>query len=156
VDVAREAGLVAPVIYGNPDSAEYILEAVGCGCASIDYDNDGSMDIFLLSGSQLAGPPPSSTNRGYKNNRDGTFTDVTDKSGLRDVGWVSAVCVGDYNNDGFDDLFCTYFEQNRLFRNNTLVLRQNPKSEAVGEGSQPKRCRTAILRRSASEEDALV
>jgi len=117
-DVAREAGLISPVIYGNPDSNDYILEAVGCGCAFIDYDNDGWMDIFILSGTRVEGDPPGATNRLYKNNRDGTFSDVTEKSGLRDVGWASGVCVGDYNNDGFEDLFCTYFGQNRLYRNN--------------------------------------
>lgn len=118
VDVAREAGLVEPVIYGRPDYTEYILEAVGCGCAFIDYDNDGWMDIFLLTGTRLSGAPPGTTNRLYKNNRDGTFTDVTEKSGLHDVGWASAVCVGDYNSDGLEDLFCTYFGQNKLYRNN--------------------------------------
>jgi enediyne biosynthesis protein E4 len=117
-DVAREAGLVAPIIYGRPDHTEYILEAIGCGCAFLDYDNDGWMDIFLLTGTRLTGAPPGATNRLYKNNRNGTFTDVTDRAGLRDVGWASAVCVGDYNNDGFDDLFCTYFGQNKLYRNN--------------------------------------
>ena len=118
VDVAREAGLVAPIIYGNPDHTEYILEAIGCGCAFLDYDNDGWMDIFLLTGTRLTGAPPGTTNRLYKNNRDGTFTDVTDKAGLREVGWASALCVGDYDNDGFEDLFCTYFGQNKLYRNN--------------------------------------
>ena len=118
VDVAAAAGLHAPVTYGGVDSKRYILEATGCGCAFLDYDNDGWIDIFLLSGTLLTGNPPEATNRLYKNNRDGTFTDVTDKAGLRDVGWASGVCVGDYNNDGFEDIFCTYFGQNRLFRNN--------------------------------------
>ena len=86
VDVAREAGLVQPVIYGNPDHSEYILEAIGCGCAFIDYDNDGWMDIFLLTGTRLTGAPPGTSNRLYKNNRDGTFTDVTEKAGLRECG----------------------------------------------------------------------
>ncbi|MGA8037045.1 MAG: CRTAC1 family protein [Candidatus Acidiferrales bacterium] len=117
-DVAAAAGLVAPTIYGRPDRKDYILEAVGCGCAFIDYDNDGWMDIFLLSGTRMTGAPPGTTNRLYKNNRDGTFTDVTDKAGLHDVGWASGVCVGDYNNDGFEDLFCTYFGQNKLYKNN--------------------------------------
>src|SRR3954471_639973 len=118
VDVAKEAGLIVPTIYGNPDSKDYILEATGCGCAFLDYDNDGWMDIFLLCGTRIEGAPPDATNRLYKNNRDGTFTDVTEKAGLHSVGWASGVCVGDYNNDGFEDLFCTYFGQNKLFRNN--------------------------------------
>jgi enediyne biosynthesis protein E4 len=118
VDVASAAGLRAPVIYGGVDSKKYILESTGCGCAFLDYDNDGWMDIFLLSGTRLEGAPPGTTNRLYKNNRDGTFTDVTAKAGLEAVGWASGVCVGDYNNDGFDDIFCTYFGQNRLYRNN--------------------------------------
>jgi hypothetical protein len=118
VDVAPSAGLQAPVIYGGVESKKYILEATGCGCAFIDYDNDGWMDIFLLSGTRLTGDPPGATNRLYKNNRDGTFTDVTEKAGLKDVGWASGVCIGDYNNDGFEDIFCTYFGQNRLYRNN--------------------------------------
>jgi len=118
VDVASAAGLHAPVIYGGVESKKYILEGTGCGCAFIDYDNDGWMDIFLLSGTRLEGDPPGATNRLYKNNRDGTFTDVTEKSGLKAVGWASGVCIGDYNNDGFEDIFCTYFGQNRLYRNN--------------------------------------
>src|SRR5258708_15298202 len=117
-DVAREAGLLAPIIYGNPDVTDYILEAVGCGCAFIDHDNDGWMDIFLLSGTRLDGAPPDASNRLYKNSRDGTFSDVTEKAGLRAVDWASAVCIGDYNNDGFEDIFCTCFGQNRLYRNN--------------------------------------
>jgi enediyne biosynthesis protein E4 len=117
-DVAQQAGLHAPVIYGGVDAKKYILEANGCGCAFIDYDNDGWMDIFLLSGTRLAGDPPEATNRLYKNNRDGTFTDVTEKAGLKATGWANGVCIGDYNNDGFDDIFCTYFGQNRLYRNN--------------------------------------
>jgi hypothetical protein len=117
-DVAKQAGLTAPVIYGNPDRKDYILEAIGCGCAFFDYDNDGWLDIFLLSGTLMQGAPAGATNRLYKNNRDGTFTDVTAKAGLLRTGWASAVCVGDYNNDGFEDLFITYFGQNVLYRNN--------------------------------------
>ncbi|MGA2004227.1 MAG: CRTAC1 family protein [Terriglobales bacterium] len=117
-DIAEAAGLHSPVIYGGVDSKKYILEANGCGCAFIDYDNDGWMDIFLLSGTRLDGDPPEATNRLYRNNRDGTFTDVTDKAGLKAVGWANGVCVADYNNDGFDDIFCTYFGHNCLYRNN--------------------------------------
>jgi hypothetical protein len=117
-DIAGKAGLVAPTVYGYPDHKDYILEAVGCGCAFLDYDNDGWMDIFVLTGTRMNGAPGGTTNRLYRNNRDGTFSDVTDKAGLHDVGWASGVCVGDYNNDGFEDLFCTYFGQNKLYRNN--------------------------------------
>ncbi len=118
VDVAEAAGLHAPVIYGDVGSKKYIVETMGCGCAFIDYDNDGWMDIFLLSGTRLNNAVGNLGNRLYKNNRDGTFTDVTEQAGLNAVGWASAVCVGDYNNDGFEDLFCTFFGQNRLYRNN--------------------------------------
>jgi hypothetical protein len=118
VDVASAAGLHAPTIYGGVETKKYILESTGCGCAFIDYDNDGWMDLFLLSGTRLEGAPAGVTNRLYKNNRDGTFTDVTERAGLGAVGWASAVCVGDYNNDGFEDLFCTSFGQNVLYRNN--------------------------------------
>ncbi len=118
VDIASEAGLHDPVIYGGVESKKYILEATGCGCAFIDYDNDGWIDIFLLSGTRLAGDPLGATNRLYKNNRDGTFTDVTDKAGLKQIGWGSGVCIGDFNNDGYEDIFCTYYGQNHLYRNN--------------------------------------
>jgi enediyne biosynthesis protein E4 len=118
VDVSAAAGLRMPVVYGGVENKKYILEATGCGCAFIDYDNDGWMDIFLLSGTRLQSAPADATNRLFKNNRDGTFTDVTEKAGLRSAGWASGVCIGDYNNDGFEDIFCTYFGQNRLYRNN--------------------------------------
>jgi len=117
-DVAAQAGLHAPLIYGEANRKTYILETVGCGCALIDYDNDGWLDVFLLSGTRFDGAPPGTTNRLYKNNRDGTFTDVTEKAGLTRTGWASAVAIGDYDNDGFDDLFLTYWGQNVLYHNN--------------------------------------
>ena len=118
VDVAHQAGLRDPIIYGSVLTPKYIVESTGCGCAFIDYDNDGWMDIFLLSGTRLEGTPDGASNRLYKNNRDGTFTDVTLKAGLHSAGWGSGVCVADYNNDGFDDIFITRFGQNSLYRNN--------------------------------------
>jgi len=117
IDIAAAAGLIAPTIYGGVDHDEYIIEANGCGCAFLDYDNDGWIDIFLLSGTRFGGAPAGTSNRLYKNNRDGTFTDVTRQAGLEVAGWASAVCVADYNNDGYEDIFCTYFGQNRLYRN---------------------------------------
>ncbi len=117
-DVAQRAGLREPVIYGEVDTKTYIIEVVGCGAAFIDYDNDGWMDLFVPSGTRLAGAPPGTTNRLYKNNRDGTFTDVTAKAGLTRAGWAAAVTIGDYNNDGFDDIFLTNYGHNVLYRNN--------------------------------------
>ena len=117
-DIAAQAGLRAPVIYGPPDHMDYILESMGCGVAFLDYDNDGWLDIFLLSGTRREGPVEGATNRLYKNNRDGTFSDVTAKAGLTRQGWACGVTIGDYDNDGFDDIFITGWPQNILYRNN--------------------------------------
>jgi hypothetical protein len=118
VDVAEAAGLTQVMSYGEGTKATYITEIMGGGCAFFDYDNDGWMDIFILGGRRLEGIPPGASNRLYRNNRDGTFTDVTKAAGLMDAAWAVGVCVGDYNNDGFEDLYVTYYGQNRLYRNN--------------------------------------
>jgi hypothetical protein len=117
-DVAASAGLTATMYYGVPETVTYIIEEMGGGCAFFDYDNDGWMDIFILGGRTLEAVPPGASNRLYKNNRDGTFKDVTKEAGLWDAGWAVGVCVGDYNNDGFEDLFLTYYGQNKLYHNN--------------------------------------
>jgi hypothetical protein len=117
-DVASQAGLTHPVIYGGVDSKQFIIEVVGSGAAFLDYDNDGWLDVLVLSGTRLEGAPEEATNRLYKNNRNGTFTDVTAQAGLTRIGWASAVTVGDYDNDGYDDLFMTYYGHNVLYRNN--------------------------------------
>ena len=120
VDVAQEAGLTRTIYYGEVDTSDYISEANGCGVAFYDYDNDGWLDILLLNGSRSSGIPDEdiATNRLYRNNRDGTFTDVTREAGLTRTGWANGVCIGDYDNDGFDDLFITYRGKNVLYRNN--------------------------------------
>lgn len=118
VDIAAKAGLTEPIVYGAPDHKQFILETNGCGIAFFDFDHDGWLDIFVPGGSRLDAAPPATSNRLYKNNRDGTFSDVTKKAGLERVAWVSGVCIGDYNNDGFDDLFLSCWGQNILYRNN--------------------------------------
>ena len=120
VEVAGSAGLNFRNTYGGERSKRYILEANGCGAAFFDYDHDGWLDVFLLNGSRLEGFPPGQepTNHLLRNNRDGTFTDVTRRAGLGRSGWAQGVCVGDYDNDGRDDLFVTYWGQNVLYHNN--------------------------------------
>ena len=93
---------------------------MGCGVALFDYDNDGWLDIFLVNGTTFETPKTSQKPASYlfRNNRDGTFTDVTLKAGLTHSGWGQGCCVGDYDNDGFDDLFVTYWGSNVLYHNN--------------------------------------
>ena len=120
VNVARESGLNAKTIFGGEHKNKYLLETTGCGVAFYDYDNDGWLDIFLVNGTRLEGFPAGSepTSHLFRNNRDGTFTDVTAKAGVAHSGWGQGVCVGDYDNDGWDDLFVTYFGKNVLYHNN--------------------------------------
>ena len=121
VNIAREAGLKTKTIFGRENKNRFLLETTGCGVAFYDYDHDGWLDIFLVNGTRFdvtwtkADAPVS---RLYKNNRDGTFTDVTLKSGLARTGWGQGCCVGDYNNDGLDDLLVTYWGDCVLYRNN--------------------------------------
>jgi enediyne biosynthesis protein E4 len=117
-DIAQQAGLRQTVVCGHPARVDYVIEAMSCGAAFFDYDNDGWLDILVLTGSRFGDPPPTASKRLYQNNRDGTFTDVTEKAGLFRTGYEYGVAVGDYNNDGFDDLFITGWDQNTLYRNN--------------------------------------
>ena len=117
-NVAHAAGLRAPVIYGPSGHADYLLEAMGCGAAFVDYDNDGWLDIVLLTGRRLDATPEGAIIRLYHNNRDGTFSDVSAKSGLGRSVWAAGITAGDYDNDGYDDLFITCWGQNILFHNN--------------------------------------
>jgi enediyne biosynthesis protein E4 len=117
-DVAAAAGLKGVTVCGHPQRADYVIEAMGCGAAFVDFDNDGWVDILVLSSSRYGDPPPDASNRLYKNNRDGTFTDVTERAGLFRTGYFYGVTVGDYNNDGFEDLFITGYPRNVLYHNN--------------------------------------
>jgi hypothetical protein len=117
-DVGYAAGLRHPVIYGGTDRSTYILETIGCGIGLFDYDNDGWLDILVLCGTRLDGDPPGATNRLYRNNRDGTFADVTERAGLTRTGWATGMTIADYNNDGYEDIFITYWGENVLYRNN--------------------------------------
>jgi enediyne biosynthesis protein E4 len=120
-DVTDAAGLTRAInVSGSPTDKQFLLEEMGGGVALFDYDNDGWLDIFLVNGSSF---DPAAANRKptsylFHNNRDGTFSDVTQKAGLTHSGWGQGCCVGDYDNDGFDDLFVSYWGRNVLYRNN--------------------------------------
>jgi len=115
-DIAEAAGLTAINVFGGADSKKYIIETTGTGVAVFDYDNDGWPDIFLVNGTTLEGFPlgQAPTNHLYHNNHDGTFTDVTTRAGLVATGWGQGACVGDYDNDGWEDLYVTYYGKNRF------------------------------------------
>ena len=143
LDVARESGLNARTIFGGERKNKYLLETTGCGVAFYDYDNDDWLDIFLVNGWRLEGFPPghAPTSHLFKNNRDGTFTDVTAKAGLGHSGWGQGVCIGDYDNDGFEDLFVTYFGKNLLYHNNGNGTFTDV-TEKAGVGGNTKRWNT--------------
>lgn len=109
-DVAASAGLKQPFPNGGDRTKQFIIETTGSGAAFIDYDNDGYQDIFVVSGD-------GGTNRLYHNDHHGHFTDITASTGLESSGWGQGVCAGDYDNDGYTDLFVTYWGENRLYRN---------------------------------------
>jgi len=120
-DVTAAAGLGhARNVFGSPDHKQFLLEEMGGGAAFFDYDNDGWLAIFLVNRSSFDPKVRESAPTSYlfHNNRDGTFTDVTRKAGLTHSGWGQGCCVGDYDNDGFDDLFVSYWGHNVLYRNN--------------------------------------
>ena len=126
VDVAEKAGLTMQNVFGGVEIKKYIIETTGTGVAIFDYDNDGWPDIFLVNGTTLAGFPADKapTSHLYRNNHDGTFTDVTAQSGLGATGWGQGVCVGDYDNDGWEDLYVTYYGKNRLYHNQQGVFKE--------------------------------
>jgi hypothetical protein len=148
VDVARSSGLNTKTIYGGEHKNRFLLETTGCGVAFFDYDQDDWLDIFLVNGSRLDGfagirQDQVPISRLFKNNRDGTFTDVTQKSGLGHSGWGQGCCVGDYDNDGWNDLFVTYYGQNMLYRNHgngsfTDVTAKAGLLQPPGPGGRPR------------------
>ena len=125
-DVAEKAGLTMTNVFGGVDTKKYIIETTGTGVAILDYDNDGWPDIFIVNGTTLEATSgaKSATNHLYRNNHDGSFTDVTVKSGLAATGWGQGVCVGDYDNDGWDDLYVTYYGKNRLYHNDRGAFKE--------------------------------
>ena len=120
-DVTGRAGLDYRNLFGSSEK-RYIIESTGNGAAWMDYDNDGLLDLFVVNGSTLelqAKGQRGPGNRLYHNNGDGTFTDVTAHSGLEGGYWGSGVAAGDYNNDGFVDLYVTtILDGNHLYHNN--------------------------------------
>lgn len=118
-NVGREAGLDSSTVFGGATSNKYLLETTGTGLAFIDFDNDTWLDLFIVNGSTLEGfaPDRAPTNHLYRNKGNGKFEDVTARAGLGASGWGQGACVGDYDNDGYDDLFVSYWGQNRLYRN---------------------------------------
>jgi hypothetical protein len=136
-DVAHQAGLTMQEVFGGVDTKKYIIETTGTGVAIFDYDNDGWPDIFIVNGTRLEKPPagPAPTNHLYRNNHDGTFSDVTVKAGLAATGWGQGVCVSDYDNDGWVDLYVTYYGKNRLYHNQNGVFTEvAEKAHVAGSG----------------------
>ena len=123
-DVAGKSGLTMENVFGGKETKKYIIETTGTGVAIFDYDNDGWPDIFIVNGTTLEGFPPGKgpTSHLYRNNHDGTFKDVTVQAGLIATGWGQGVCVGDYDNDGWEDLYVTYYGKNRLYHNQKGVF----------------------------------
>ena len=119
MDVAKSSGLNAKTIYGGEHKNRFLLETTGCGVAFYDFDHDDWIDLFLVNGTRLEGfaKGQEPISRLFKNNRDGTFTDITAGSGMTRSGWGQGCCVGDYDNDGLDDLFVSYYGQPILYRN---------------------------------------
>ena len=126
-DVTQQLG-VSFQYRASHTSKKYLMETMGAGVALFDYDNDGRLDIFLVNGAPLADPTPKGTvprksdssywNRLYHQKRDGTFEDDTEKAGLQGAGYGMGVAVGDYDNDGFEDLYVTAYGGNKLYHNN--------------------------------------
>jgi enediyne biosynthesis protein E4 len=120
-DIAKSAGIANFRLITGDDQKRYILETTGAGVAIIDFDNDGWPDIYLVNGGSLEaarGTAPFPKAALFHNNHDGTFTDVTAKAGVANERWGMGAVVGDYDNDGWPDIYVTNFGKNRLYHNN--------------------------------------
>jgi hypothetical protein len=119
-DIAEKAGITAQNVSGSETKKKFLVEMNGSGIAFFDYNNDGYVDLFVVNGSRFdaSGAHNQPTSHLYRNNGDKTFTDVTQSAGLAVSGWGQGACVGDYDNDGWDDLLVTYYGKNKLFHNN--------------------------------------
>src|ERR1700685_4328582 len=127
VDVTEKAGIHFKQ-EASKTAKKYLLEAMGSGVAVFDYDNDGRLDIFFANGARIDDPTaagaipqkrhPKYFNRLYHQKPDGTFEDVTERAGLAGIGYSTGVAVGDYDNDGFEDLYVTAYGGNKLYHNN--------------------------------------
>src|SRR5437899_8881906 len=120
-DISARAGLGGAInLFGGVTHKHLLLEETGCGVALFDYDNDGWLDVFLVNGTRFEGisQQHQPANFLFHNNRDGSFADVTEKAGLIRSGWGQGCCVGDYDNDGYDDLVVTYWGGIVLYHNN--------------------------------------
>ena len=126
-DVTKSSGINFEYLASHT-SKKYLIETMGSGVALFDYDNDGRLDIFVVNGAPLSDPTAKGTipqktepkywNRLYHQKPDGTFEDVTEKAGLQGAGYGMGVAVGDYDNDGFEDLYVTAYGGNKLYHNN--------------------------------------
>lgn len=138
VNVADTSGLAAFRNTCGDPAKDYLVETLGCGVALFDYNHDGLIDVLLVNGSSfklLSNPNlPQSSSRLFRNNGDGSFTDVTEESGLINRGWGVGVTVGDYDNDGHRDVFISNFGSNALFHNNGNGTFTNVTKDAGLEG----------------------
>jgi len=143
-DVTSAAGVNFQNVASHT-SKKYLIETMGSGVGLFDYDNDGRLDIFFVNGAPLTDPmPPDSMpqkaspqywNRLYHQKPDGTFEDVTEKAGLQGSGYGMGVAVGDYDNDGYEDLYVTAFGGNKLYHNNGNGIFTDVTEQASVRGS---------------------
>ena len=142
-DIAHKAGLDAVNVSGDATAKKYILEMNGSGLAFLDYNGDGYIDLFVVNGTLLEPRGKIPGSHLYRNNGDGTFTDVTQEAGVAYSGWGQGACAADFDNDGHEDLFVTYYGKNRLYHNNgngTFTEMAGPAGVAGADGRWNSGC----------------